>query len=164
MCSSLVKFLLSKQRLESVHKEVGIATKLGRAFVALVTQVPGLLGSSLKDVEYIAGDESTCPQIIEDTPAKAARMFAARMRKPPWSYIVHSYMVTEGLGSEHGPALVKALTCAAALLARPSFTSEADFDKWGTLVAMCQKLPTWRGSFRKGSTDTLEDHPVTLIQ
>ena len=95
------------------------AIKLFRGLLALACPTPGIEGSCLEDVQFLA---STPPAVVTEIP-KVGRLIASKLKKAPWDTRVSDFLQTVGAALTPWPSTLAGFLVVRGLLAGCEDTS-----------------------------------------
>ena len=127
--------------------------KVLRGLVAMLSPVPGLLGSLPSDVKYIFPDEGRSSMIVRDVP-KIGKIWVAKMRESAfWSATREACLKKAGKEATSGqPCLACHL-----LAQRLGLEKETSYDDRSELYeAFAAGAAEWKKCFRKGVTSEVQ--------
>ena len=162
-CAQLITLLVTKTDMPAeLQPQIIMTCKIIRGFIALISPIPGVHGSSLADVQFISSEPGTVPGVIAEFPI-TGRLIASKLRKEPWVSMASEYRKYVGPTQTHGDAFHR---CAEAVesLSKHASIPEEKLELWETtLSTVAADLPTWRESLRTGATDGLEKGVAKLV-
>jgi len=164
MCNILLNFF--KEREEQwpsfLARYIATAKSICRGFLALVSPVPGICGSSLLDVDFIhPKSPGAIPGVVSELP-RVGRSMASKLSKiPVWGKMSSDFRKTYGPASEMAKPLQRAM-CLAEGIAQEKVDDQESRDE---LAKLTRGIPEWREALRPGATDPLEESfAITLTK
>ena len=135
------------------------AIKLFRGLLALACPIPGIEGSCLEDVQFLA---STQPAVVTEIP-KVGRLIASKLKKAPWDTRVSDFHQTVGAALTHGPPLLQAFSLSEDFLQAVK-TLQDDAQEYLTMLSTAkQNLPTRIETLRPLATEPFQLNLIKLL-
>ena len=140
------------------------ARKIARGLLALASPVPRHGGSSLQDVDFIAGRPGKAADLSSVLP-KLGKVLSAKIRRDTvWVDLVSDYRKHENIGQTQGEEMLNLLATGKQLLSKAALATEADFELWDSFLAtVTANLATWRSELRSGATNELDEVVLKLL-